>query len=775
MLLLALLPTASAQQSLGGLPPSLDPYRSALVQQSAPRHRLPPLDLEPYLAEDAVNAGRKDIPWRFGVRRQVDFGVDIGGQWTALPDGSMLWRQAVRSPGAKTLNLQFDAFDLPPGARLWVHSPDGQVQGAFTEANHNPKRSFATGQIDGDEVILEYWEPADAAFRGRLHLSNLTHGYRGLDTAAPQDKVFGEALACNDNAACATGWERQTRSVVLITVGGDGFCTGALINNTNRDGTPYILTANHCLGGDPSLWIYRFNWQSPTCANPATSPAYDEIGGSFLVASTFDSDFGLLQLFDPVPPSFNAYFSGWDATGAIPQGGVGIHHPTGDIKKISFENSPLTSDDYNGGVNTHWRINEWDEGTTEGGSSGSPLFDLQSGRIIGQLQGGDAGCNVFDWFGKLSRSWDDGVGPTERLQDWLAPGQPGTLTLDGYDPNTPTGPLDASVVAITRPSELALSCTAFSPEVTLSNRGTDPLTSVGFQARIDSEPFADVGTWTGNLSTNAIASVELSEMSTTPGPHLLEVRSTDPNGQTDPNPGNDSVVLSIQTFDDAASFPIAEGFEGPDFPPPRWVVGDYDLVERWRTTSTAASEGSTSIVLNNYDEDFEGEEDWLISEFVDLSNVTDPVLSFDVAYAPYDVALSDELRVSVSMDCAESFFTVYDKAGSELATAPEFEGEFVPTAADWRTETIDLSSYAGRPVQLAFVNISGYGNLLYIDNIQVTGTVIEDTDVDTDTNLDTDVDTDTGEPPAQVCGCSSKGAAGGWLGLGLAALLSRRR
>jgi hypothetical protein len=168
----------------------------------------------------------------------------------------------------------------------------------------------------------------------------------------------------------------------------------------------------------------------------------------------------LLEMDSPVAASVNAFWSGWDRSGANASSAVAIHHPQGDEKRISFENQATTITSYLGtavpGNGTHIRITDWDLGTTEGGSSGSPLFN-QNGRIIGQLHGGYALCgnNSSDWYGRLFASWTGGGTAATRLSNWLDPGNTGVVTLngitqpqvgDGYEPdNTPA---EAKTIAL---------------------------------------------------------------------------------------------------------------------------------------------------------------------------------------------------------------------------------------------------------------------------------------------------------------------------------------
>ena len=147
-----------------------------------------------------------------------------------------------------------------------------------------------------------------------------------------------------------------------------------------------------------------------------------------------ESDFALLELTETIPSLYNVNYAGWSAEDVAPQQPVGIHHPSGDIKKISFDYDVGISDGWSGNDGSHWRVSSWEDGTTEPGSSGSPLFD-NNYRIVGQLHGGQASCsfNFNDYYGKVSASWDWGNSSSNRLKDWLDPEDTGTLVLDSYD------------------------------------------------------------------------------------------------------------------------------------------------------------------------------------------------------------------------------------------------------------------------------------------------------------------------------------------------------
>ncbi|MBI5539273.1 MAG: hypothetical protein HY951_04390 [Bacteroidia bacterium] len=399
------------------------------------------VDVEKLKKEDIINDQHKDIPWRFGDNIDVNYNIYESGVCDKFIDGSKLWRFGIKSSGALSINLLFGQYKLPKGAELYIYSRDYKQQlGAFTDFNNQADGLFATTLIFTDNIIIEYYEPAKVDFHGELVLSQVTHGYRGVGDFV---KAFGDAGTCNVNVACpqSAGREEQIRSVAMLVTGGNGFCTGALVNNTSNNGTPYFLSANHCYT-TPGSVVFWFNWQSATCSKPSSSPAYNSLSGAVTKARYATSDMWLLQLNNTVPESFNPFFAGWNRTldNNIAGTVYGVHHPSADIKKLSWSTLGVSTTTYLQnpvpGDGSHWRITNWSDGTTtEGGSSGSPLFDPY-GRIIGQLHGGYASCTSItsDWYGKLGVSWTGGGTDATCLRTWLDPINSGVATLNGYDP-----------------------------------------------------------------------------------------------------------------------------------------------------------------------------------------------------------------------------------------------------------------------------------------------------------------------------------------------------
>jgi len=409
-----------AQVSVESTPKSFS-FEEGIV---IPTKILPAFNVQSFLLEDENEMRSMDTkPYRFANSIAVEFNMDNSGVWTVLEDGSAIWQLRIESRGAFSLNIIYDIFHIPEGAEFFVYSEDrDMVLGAFTDYNHKPHAGFSTAPIIGDKIILEYNEPIAAPFRGNISTSIVAHDYRNI--FFNKDRGYGDSGSCNNNVACSVGddWQDEVRSVAMIlTSGGSRLCTGTLINNATQDLSPYFLTANHCLGGNNS-WIFMFNYESPVCTNQ-NGPTNMTVSGSSLLENSSTSDFALLLLNETPPEGYNVHYAGWDVAGSTPSTPVGIHHPSGDIKKISF--------DYDNASNSgsFWDVNSWDDGTTEPGSSGSPLFDGTTHRIIGQLYGGVASCTNFgyDTYGKTSVSWNLG------LNNYLDPNNTGLTYIDGMD------------------------------------------------------------------------------------------------------------------------------------------------------------------------------------------------------------------------------------------------------------------------------------------------------------------------------------------------------
>ena len=480
-----------AQPSEGGKPLSFI-YKTQ-ISNVIDERMLPGIDVNQALQEDLLKPGPE---W---AGRSVPVGINMitSGTWTDMPDGSRIWRLKLSSSGAKAIGVCYNDFYIPKGGKLFLYNEfESQVLGAYTSKNNPSSRIFSTELVQGEAVTLEYVMPPElptkidpnAPINGTINgnniinqntafqasklpsisISNIIYVYKEVpflnQYKATKQTGFGSSLACEVNVNCTEGaaWQSEKKGVAeiwLLENGAWDWCTGSLVNTTNNSGTPYFLTADHCHGmgtvfataTEMNQWQFYFKYESPTCANPGADPftgIYTITGCSLKASSPISggSDFCLVLLNTAPPQSYNPYYNGWDRTNTAPTSGVGIHHPAGDIKKISTFTTALGQGTwfdgtYTGATNAHWTgsyvatTNGW--GQTEGGSSGSPIFN-SAHRIAGTLTGGTAAScatgSSFD-YGKFYYHWDlTPGGVTTQLKTWLDPVNNLATTVNGFDP-----------------------------------------------------------------------------------------------------------------------------------------------------------------------------------------------------------------------------------------------------------------------------------------------------------------------------------------------------
>lgn len=513
---------------------------------------MPEFNLRAILEEDKANEGRKDIPWRFGHEFIVDYNLEDSGGWYTMPDGSRIWRMRFYSEGAKTMNFLFSDYYMPKGATLYLYNNDRtDLLGAYDEKQNNEENVLGTWLIKGEDIWLEYYEPAEVAGQGKLEIFKVVHGYRTSESYKKSSLDLNDSGNCNYDVDCVMSdieelKEINKKSVALMLVGNSSFCSGALINNTSNDGTPYFLTADHCYS-NPSQWAFRFNWISPNpvCATTANSISNNDFNqtasGAILRARRGASDFCLVEITADLPSSWDLVWAGWDRSNTVPPSTFGIHHPSGDIMKACRDLNPPSIAD--GGGLFMWQINDWDVGVTEGGSSGSPLFD-NNGRIIGQLFAGTAACSGTndnggsDIYGRFAASWDQGPIISQRLKEWLDPDNTNATTLDYY-PLAVTFDVDAGASLVSLSDS---ECNAtIEPIIKITNFGSDQLFTAQVNYQLNGGASQST-TWSGFLNSGQSSNITLPEMESINDTNTLTVTIVQPNGTADENTENNTVV-----------------------------------------------------------------------------------------------------------------------------------------------------------------------------------------------------------------------------------------
>ncbi|MCR9134202.1 MAG: serine protease, partial [bacterium] len=394
----------------------------------------PFVDVEAVLEEDEQTG--REMP-RIGIKQEVNYTTENG--LLKEKGNYSLWNMTLRSANAKSMSIRFDNSNLPENAVMFLFNKASRfIVGPIKNSNFRDG-TFISDYLNGDHINMIIFLP-NGGFSTDLSLDITSFDY-GILEFDLFDESFETSEECNVNVACeeGNGWECQSGSVCKIIDSSIGACTGTLMNNECCDLSPFILTAAHCVfnfstdefhpvGG----FRFRFNYQSPQCTpNGETTPwQWVAYFGSEVRAMWDGTDFGLLELVDDIGEGVS--LSGWDRRNNVPADVTMIHHPSGDVKKISFDANPVIDPDpvdYGdyvllGGNSFRVTMNEFgqgDFGVLEGGSSGCGYFN-ENGRLVSQHSGGFLeDCeNEFDkWSGRISESWEGNGTPDSRLRDWL--------------------------------------------------------------------------------------------------------------------------------------------------------------------------------------------------------------------------------------------------------------------------------------------------------------------------------------------------------------------
>lgn len=423
----------------------------------------------PIAASESVATAIKPGVTRAGVHRMGGDELLSRGQWTEMPDGRAVFQAALRSPGAKGLRLEILGLSAGAG-RLWLY-PGDETNPTHPVGPYEGGEDFWTALVEGESLVLEYEAAAGAPRLLPFRVGRISHIFAGVAPAkgggretklGPVGAAREAALGCNLDVTCYPEWDERARSVgryLFETNGGGALCSGSLINTRNNSGIPYFLTADHCVSNEAEarsvqvFWFYQSSVCNGAPRNLREVPT--TVGATYLSSGSLElGDYSLLRLNGSLPNGVT--FSGWsEVDPEIGAEVTGIHHPTGDYKRISFGNKadPIPT---RGRPEPMYHSIIWREGVTEGGSSGSPIFN-KDGLIVGMLSGGPkppAGqteCDLrpaFDWYGRFSTAYPALQGYLEeRTTGPSTPPPPtgstqGTLLASGTPANFTVGPVE---------------------------------------------------------------------------------------------------------------------------------------------------------------------------------------------------------------------------------------------------------------------------------------------------------------------------------------------
>ena len=438
---------AISQISRGGKPFAYEGLKKAVVYSV----EIPDKETQLLKSMQETELPERKKVLKYAYTISTDYSPEYHGEWIETKESVKIWRIELESKGAYALGILFSEFKLNPGCMLFIYDPKQEnILGGFNEQNNKASGILPTAMIPGDRIVVELQVPVGTDY-GSLKIGSISHAF--IDVFGLHDSNatgIGASGSCNKDVNCeyGTDWQVIKRAVCRVQINATGeYCTGTLINNSMEDGKAFLLTANHCIDKESKAQsaVFYFNFETDFCGDTDTSGIIQTVSSASLLATSDSLDFSLILLSEEPPENYQPYFSGWTRSSVPSSMATCIHHPWGDLKKISIENDPVSASYQSNNApdwlypvefpGAYWRIERWDIATTEPGSSGSPLFDKNQW-LIGNLSGGDATCSnpVNDYFAKFSVDWDQYVDSSKQLAHWLDPLNLDPLFLNGFDP-----------------------------------------------------------------------------------------------------------------------------------------------------------------------------------------------------------------------------------------------------------------------------------------------------------------------------------------------------
>ncbi len=392
-------------------------------------HQLPRLDNQKL--QDKHSTAVVDV-YQFAQAHILDLDIKNDANWSSTKDGKLEWTKSFTSKDAFSINFGFTTFTMPENGSVLFYNPDkSDIKGPFTKEDMDAHGQLWTPIIKGETVIIEVKVPEEAFDKMNLILHSINHDFVGFGQRAPVGSCHVDTR-CGENQGykAIEKYRDVIQSVGAYHFNGILACSGTLINNTENDCTPFFLTAEHCEVNPataPTVVVY-WNYQNTYCrlpnsvesGEPGDGSLNEYNTGAIFRAASETSDFALMELDDPLNPAHKLYLAGWDLDLNLPKESAMIHHPGVKEKRITLDYDAAIHRD--GLEGSFVRVENWEAGSSEDGSSGGALFNTNQ-QIIGQLFGGKATCsnNSYDDFGWIKKSWNGNNSINSSLHYWLDP------------------------------------------------------------------------------------------------------------------------------------------------------------------------------------------------------------------------------------------------------------------------------------------------------------------------------------------------------------------
>lgn len=413
MLMFAMLAgSASAQQ-----PDAVDgaARRAVEPQAAAVTNRLVAPEIDPFVVELPETKEAEDLAPQGPTDKRLEIGYVEAFQpiwladwpWQTRADGRWVARTEFQSKGAGGLRLKLAGLRGDSRISIRVYDPVGTtVLGPFRATRSLDDGSWWTPTIFGEAIGIELVREDD---------SLPSEPVRIVEVAYINCKcVFnpGTTLSCHNDVSCFSNWKnndaRAIARVTFISGSSCSTCTCELMNRQPGDFSPIVMTANHCISTQSEANSAEVFWdfETPSCNGAAPNPnTLPRNFGALLLKRRASADTTMIGLYDPPDPNAGPHFYlGWDsASWSSGESATVVHHPKGSFKRISFGDTHGTQNACT--VNADTRRVTYTSGTTEQGSSGSPIMDSNR-RLRGVLTCGGQGCDINDYYGRFDLAYD---------------------------------------------------------------------------------------------------------------------------------------------------------------------------------------------------------------------------------------------------------------------------------------------------------------------------------------------------------------------------------